>query len=296
MRLRTYAKINLYLKIVGRRPDGYHDVDTIYHSVSLADEIEVTQRPTAPGLMFSVSGVRAEPDDLLRFQSDNLVTRAAALLEKRAGAKIRAKVRLHKQIPIGAGLAGGSANAAGTLVALNQLLDLKCTADDLLAIAIELGSDVPFGLVGGTARGIGRGEILAPAADPPDLWFVLGISHDPLMTGEVYDKWNEVGDSAAGDSGNLIEALEDGVIEGIWQAMHNDLASAAVALRPELEENLETMTSRGALGAIVCGSGPTVLGLARDLAHARDVAREVSGAFDRVEVVHSVPAGIERLD
>jgi 4-diphosphocytidyl-2-C-methyl-D-erythritol kinase len=288
MRIRTYAKVNLYLKIAGRRDDGYHDVDTIYHSTSLADEMELS---ASDDRSFDLSSV----DTKVQLR-DNLVLRAMDLLEERLGSEIRARIRLHKNIPVGAGLGGGSANAAGTLIGLNQLLGLRLSADELLSMAIELGSDVPFCMVGGTTRGLGRGEVLAPAAEPPTLWFVLGLSREPLMTRDVYDKWDEVGSSAAGGSGDMIDAIEDGELAGIARAMHNDLGPAAAALRPELEEKLSVVREAGALNAIVCGSGPSVLGLASDLEQARLIAERVSGSFDRVEVAHSVEAGIERLD
>jgi 4-diphosphocytidyl-2-C-methyl-D-erythritol kinase len=116
------------------------------------------------------------------------------------------------------------------------------------------------------------------------------------MTRDVYEKWDEVGSPAASDSGEMIGAIEGGELEGIARAMHNDLQVAAVALRPELVEKMSAVTDAGAVNAIVCGSGPTVLGLARDLEQARSIAESISGSFDRVEVAHSAPEGIERLD
>jgi 4-diphosphocytidyl-2-C-methyl-D-erythritol kinase len=299
MRIRTYAKVNLFLKIEPRLDDGYHPVDTIYHSVSLADEMELTERPAATSFEFTTSGIAWDRDhleEMHRFNFDNLVVRAAHLLEERLGVQVPATMRLHKNIPVGAGLAGGSSNAAAALVGLNQLLDLGLTADDLLSLAIELGSDVPFCMIGGTARAVGRGEVLMPAPEPPDLWFVLGISNEPLMTKYVYAKWDEVGSTSAQDVGEMVEALEDGGADAIARAVHNDLQAAALALRPGLADGIDRLQKAGALSAMVCGSGPTVMGMAGDLTHAREVAAGVDGSFDRVEVVHSVDAGIERLD
>ncbi len=284
--LRTNAKVNLFLRVLGRRPDGFHDVETILQSVRLADELVVTAGDELSVEMRVVDGNEFERPSL----EDNLVWRAAQLAPE--GAR-RVTIEVVKRIPVGAGLGGGSANAAGTLRALAELYDLGWDDATMRRLGAELGSDVPFCVSGGTAQATGRGEQIRSLAFDGTLWFVLGISREPLATRDVYEAWDRLGRGSGPDASGLLDALAQGDPGGIAAAVHNDLQAAACSLRPELEEKLESMAQAGAATAAVSGSGPTIFGLAENQAHARRIADTVKDGFHRVEVVRSAPTCVE---
>jgi 4-diphosphocytidyl-2C-methyl-D-erythritol kinase len=225
--------------------------------------------------------------------ADNLVVRAAHVLRARCAAP-GARIGLRKHIPVGAGLGGGSADAAATLVALNDLWACGLDEADISAFAAELGSDVPFCLRGGSALGTGRGEQLRMLHAPAALWFVLGISARPLMTAEVYRRWRGSNAPAKGVSG-MLAALAGGDARSLAAHVHNDLEDVVMELRPELRAQRRVLEDAGALAACVSGSGPTLFALASGEAHASVLARAITGRFDRVEIVASVPAGVERI-
>lgn len=284
MSFRTNAKLNLYLRVGERRADGFHELETVFHSVSLADEL-FFERLDSPDIEVSVVGA-----DIAA--GDNLVGRAARLLQERTGSIAGAAIEVRKNIPIGGGLAGGSGNAAGTLLALNELWGLELTEVELTAHALELGSDVPYCLRGGTCLAQGRGEVLTPLVEPAPMWFVLGISNEPLSTGEVYGA-HELRTEAPSRN-ELTAALESADLDAVAAALHNDLEGAAMRLRPKLLEKKEALVEAGAIGALVSGSGPTIFGLCRDEDHARKVSVSVATTFDLVEVSSSRPAIVER--
>jgi len=283
LRIRTNAKVNLYLRVGARRADGFHGLETVFHSVSLADELEFVRRDD-PEVQVTVSGGTIDA-------TDNLVGRAAKLLQERTGISDGAAIDLRKHIPIGGGLAGGSGNAAGALIGLNELWGLKLSDDELMELALELGSDVPYCVRGGTCLARGRGEVLIPLPEPEPMWFVLGISDAPLSTAAVYGAYSE--NRQAPPVAEVVDALQSRELEALGAALHNDLETAAIGLRPDLMEKRIAVREAGALGALVSGSGPTVFGLCRDEAHAREVGQVVAAGFDRVEVVSSRPAIVE---
>lgn len=292
LRLKAHAKINLFLRVMGRRPDGYHEIETILHGVSLPDEIDVAvaaagfavEMEWGPGLT-----------GWLPAQADNLAARAARLLQSRTGRIRGARVHVVKNIPVGAGLGGGSADSAAVLVALNRLWDEGLNTDGLVRLAADIGSDVPYCIGGGTVLATGRGENLTPLPGP-ELCFVLGFSYQPLLTRDVYRAWDQLGSSDTGRAAPMILALGAGDAEEVAMALHNDLEAAACALRPELAAKKKSMIAAGALGALVSGSGPTVFGLARDGREAEAVAARVEEHFDAVLVVSSKEQCIEALD
>ncbi len=291
-RVRTNAKLNLFLGVLGSRPDGFHTIETIFHSVGLADEL--TFVPSSS----SAVEIEVEPSEVegqLIPAAENLIRRAAELLRAGRGPERGVRVSAHKRIPLGAGLAGGSANAAGTLLVLNELWDLGLERQEMLEIAAELGSDVPFCLRGGTALALGRGERIVSVPAPRRLWFVLGLSDEPLITRDVYASWDALGSAPPPSSAPMRSAVAQGDAEEIAALLHNDLEPAAFALRPGLKEKKQAVLEAGALGASVSGSGPTVFGLARDEEHALAVASRLQDVFDRVAVAASRPACVERL-
>lgn len=223
----------------------------------------------------------------------NLVTRAIRLLRAEAGGDGPLQVSLFKRIPLGAGLGGGSADAAASLKAAAELWALELDAAELERLGGSLGSDVPFCLGGGSALATGRGEILTPVAVSKALTFVLGLSARPLATAQVYRARRPETSAPAVEP--LLSALTAADPARVAPLLHNDLEPAAFELRPELEASKAALLEAGALGACLSGSGPTLVGLVLDERHGREVAAGIERRFDRVEVVTSRPAGVERL-
>jgi 4-diphosphocytidyl-2-C-methyl-D-erythritol kinase len=302
--VRVPAKVNLQLSVGPPRGDGYHDLVTVFHAVSLFDE--VTVRP-ADRASVRVTGEGAASVPAGR---SNLAMRAARALASAALAR-RAKPAVHidirKRIPVAAGLAGGSADAAAALVACNELWGTGLSQSELGEVAATVGSDVPFALVGGTAIGQGRGELLSPALTTGTYHWVLAFSSGALSTPEVYaacDRLRAAGPSralnaapqpnpaaegtasaaAAVEAGTptlsteLMAALRAGDSAAVGPLLSNDLQPAAVSLRPGLRRTLEAGKEFGALGAIISGSGPTCAFLAADAARARELAVALTGA------------------
>jgi 4-diphosphocytidyl-2-C-methyl-D-erythritol kinase len=292
VRLRAMAKLNLFLRVTGKLDDGFHQLETVFHSVGLSDLLELTSaNEGAIDVEMEASRLGGQNTPV---PDANLVTIAARRLVDVGRSGMGAAIKVTKNIPIGAGLAGGSADAAATLVGLNVLWGLGLSMGTIVEIAAELGSDVPYCVVGGTAFGDGRGVRLEQLPDPVPLWFVLGISDRPLMTAAVFDAWDEVGVVGRGVAADrMISALTRGDLREIAAALHNDLYLPAVHLRPDIEAGVAAMVDAGAVGATMTGSGPTVFGLATGRDQAKEIARNAARSFPRVEVVSSSPVGVE---
>ena len=289
--VRVPAKINLHLGVGAARPDGFHPLDTVYQAVGLYDD--VTARP---GKRWSVQ-VRAAGHiaaDALPAAGDNIVDRAARLLADLHGVDLQGEVVVDKDIPVAGGMAGGSADAAGALVALDRLWGLDTSDDDLLRLAADLGSDVPFALVGGSAHGTGRGEVVHRVDDEGSWWWVVVPAQEGLSTPAVYRRFDELNpDAPAAPAGplTLLNALRDGDVVALARALHNDLQPAALDLRPELGDLITAGEDAGALRGLVSGSGPTVVFLVGSPDEARAVAGGLTAAYDVVLVAPAPVAG-----
>lgn len=277
------AKINLSLRVRALRPDGYHDITTVFHAVSLTDEVTVSQGAPGTGRVVTTSG---EQPGSVPAGDANIAARAAVALARHAGlVEPDVSVNIVKAIPVAAGMAGGSADAAATLVALRRLWGVDITDSALAGLAAELGSDVPFALLGGTARGTGRGEILTPVLTNAELHWVVALSEVELATPRVYAEWDRLVDAgvvmpssdAADLDAPLLSALRRGDPREIAPELVNDLEPAALALCPSLHAVLETGRELGALAGRVSGSGPTCAFLAEDRDAAIALAAEMSG-------------------
>jgi 4-diphosphocytidyl-2-C-methyl-D-erythritol kinase len=292
-RFKTNAKVNLFLRVLGKRVDGYHEVETILQVIRLGDDIQVqtTNTGRVEIVMEWVDGGRG----VLPTEDENLITLAAGRLIALWASHDGIKVRVRKRIPIGAGLGGGSGNAAGALVVLSELWAMGLERDRLKELAAEVGSDVPYCIEGGTALATARGENLTPLPSPETMWFVLGITDEPLLTRDVYDAWDELPAAEEVSSAVMTMALGAGDAEEVASLLHNDLEPAVFRLKPELEKKKELLIDGGALGACLSGSGPTMYGLASDEEHARRIASQVEHVFDRVLVTCSQTECIERL-
>jgi 4-diphosphocytidyl-2-C-methyl-D-erythritol kinase len=265
MKIESFAKINLGLEVQGRRPDGYHDIRTLFQSIALADTIEVES--SADG------AIRLEGDEpSVQWDETNLVHRAARLLQEEAGTSVGARIRVTKNIPPGKGLGGGSSNAAVTLLALNKEWALELAPGKMADLALRLGSDVPYFLLGGLCLAEGRGEALTPLADFPPLPCVLALPPFPILTAEIY----------AGVKPSLTSAGKDSKIMRFldtrdYGLLGNDLENVILRRHPELDVLKKFFRGHGAVLSLVTGSGSAVFGLYTDREKAQTAQRKLSG-------------------
>lgn len=293
--VRVPAKVNLELRVGPLRDDGFHDLATTFHAVDIFDEVTVT-----PDAEFSVS-VTGVGEDKVPTDETNLAYRAAALLAERFDVEERCAISIVKAIPVAGGMAGGSADAAATLVACDNLWGLGLRRHELEEIAAELGSDVPFALTGGTALGTGRGEQIVPVLATGTFEWLFALTHEGLSTPAVYaecDRLREGEDVPEPQpSDGLLASLRSGDVHGVALAMHNDLESAALSLMPSLRPLMEMGLEMGALCALVSGSGPTVAFLLKDRQDAVALRRvlEAGGLADDFVHASSTPHGAQVL-
>jgi len=280
------GKVNIYFAVGAFLKDGFHDVASCYQALSLREKVLVEL--TGNFLIDFAGPFEQESQLLVPKDSTNLVYRAGEELKVLGSAMGSEKVSflIHKRIPIAGGMAGGSADAAASLVALNSLFGAELD-DKLPAAAANLGSDVPFSLMGGTAIGVGRGEVLTKVKDGPALHWVITPNPAGLSTPQVYRQLdimrvNQGIDVSALEAPEvpeeLLEALAEGDVLAVAKLMHNDLESAAVAMLPELAETLKAGQKAGSLRSMVSGSGPTIAHLAKNAIHAEQIATRLLAA------------------
>jgi 4-diphosphocytidyl-2-C-methyl-D-erythritol kinase len=309
--VRVPAKLNLFLAVRGVRDDGFHELVTVMQTVGLHDELQVGV-VGPPGRGHHPAARRHMGVELWTRQAeglppaaDNLAVRAAGALGSATGtievtalesdrlhdaSSARTVMDLRKEIPIAGGMAGGSADAAAALVALNELWGCELDRDELRELAADLGSDVPFCVVGGTALATGRGTALAQVLCRGTFHWVVATADEPLSTAAVYRAWDEHCEPSEIEPDAVLAALRSEDAEALGAALHNDLQPAAFALRPSLREDREALLDAGALGAVLSGSGPTLLALAESRTDAERLAAAVADRFART-VVASSPAG-----
>ena len=265
------AKINLYLEVLGRRPDGFHAIDTVMLAVDLFDELSVL--PTADG------DIRLVCDDpALSVGPDNLVIKAAALLRQTTGATSGATMRLMKRIPWAAGLGGGSSDAAAALAGLNDAWRTGLRDVELAVLGAQLGSDVPYFLATPAARCTGRGEVVEPV--PVGAAFDIVLAKPPmgLNTAEVYKRHAAIAAAepyTPGDPAELLRALAAGDIEQLGRSLHNRLQRPAMELAPPVEALYRRLQQSGAAGHLMTGSGSCLFALCRDEREAMQVAHDL---------------------
>ena len=292
LRLLAPAKLNLYLHVLGRRPDGYHEIETLFQRIDLADELTFEPADT---LALSCS------DPALSCGEENLVMKAATSLQRAAGVSTGARIHLVKRIPVAAGLGGGSSDAATTLAGLNRLWGLGLPPERLVELAAEVGSDVPFFLAGAAfAIGRGRGERCEPLADVRlTLVQVVAVPDAQLSTGEVYQGAQFDLTAATPSSTMLVRALRNGpALAGLACGLRNDLEPEAIRRCPIIGRIQGHLRDLGCEGVRVSGSGPAVYGLCRDVAHAQVVAAQLRSdvaslrCCEMTQTLHHDPCGV----
>lgn len=267
IRLQAYGKINLTLDVLARRPDGYHEVEMIMQSIALHDVLEIEQQSSEVSLLASGISVTTK--------EDNLVLRAASLLKQMAPPEAGAIIRLHKNIPVAAGLAGGSTNAAAALKGLNTLWHLGLSQEKLMKLAAKLGADVPFCLLGGTAIARGIGEKLTPLDPAPPFGLVLVKPAFGVSTAEVYQGLCLEQLRPRPNLASMIEALKERHLGKVAGELANVLESVTLKLHPELITIKNYLREAGCQGVLMSGSGPTVFGLTENLAKAKEIADQI---------------------
>ncbi|MYS36100.1 4-diphosphocytidyl-2-C-methyl-D-erythritol kinase [Streptomyces sp. KhCrAH-43] len=274
--VRVPAKVNVQLAVGAARPDGFHDLANVFLAVGLYDEVTVTP---ADSLRITCSGPDAAQVPL---DASNLAARAASALAARHGIAPDVHIHIDKDIPVAGGMAGGSADGAGALLACDALWGTRTPREDLLALCAELGSDVPFSLVGGAALGTGRGERLTPVEVGGTFHWVFAVADGGLSTPAVYREFDRLTEGTRMPepvaSDTLLDALRSGDAKALAAALSNDLQAPALSLRPSLSATLAAGTEAGALAALVSGSGPTTAFLTEDEATAREVAAALTAS------------------
>ncbi|OIQ52975.1 4-(cytidine 5'-diphospho)-2-C-methyl-D-erythritol kinase [Neomoorella thermoacetica] len=280
--LPAYGKINLTLKVLGRRSDGYHNLSTIFQSIALADRLTFSR--CREGIRLETSGLPVPQGP------ENLAYRAAARLQSRYGFP-GVRITLKKQIPLAAGLAGGSADAAATLIGVNALFNLGLTPGQLAREGAALGSDVPFCVIGGTALGRGRGEELSLLPPLPTLWLVLVKPSFGVSTAAVYRGWDAGPGQTpmeAPDEERALAAIRRGDRAGIMASLGNDLEAVTCRLYPEVMAIKMRLLAEGAERAVMCGSGPAVFGVAADGETARRIASRLQETYPETIVTRTL--------
>jgi 4-diphosphocytidyl-2-C-methyl-D-erythritol kinase len=285
IRLRAFAKVNYALDVLGLRPGGYHEVRTVMQSISLSDEVGIERIAEGFGLSCEAEEADVGPP------SRNTAYIAWKMLRGLTGEALPAKVTLSKRIPAGAGLGGGSADAAAVLVGLNEMFGLGLRVDELREVAAKIGADVPFCISGGTTLGEGVGGILTPLAEPPAHHLVLSKPHRGADTGKIYRAHDAAKTQSARSVDPVISALRSKSLLALAAAVGNDLAPVTRGLVPEVGALERMLVALGALGASMSGSGTAVYGIFDDEAAAESAKATVDAPG--VGVYAPVPYGVE---
>ncbi|WP_244093864.1 4-(cytidine 5'-diphospho)-2-C-methyl-D-erythritol kinase [Jeotgalibacillus sp. R-1-5s-1] len=282
MMVKAPAKINLSLDVLHKRPDGFHEVEMVMTTVDLADRIELHE----------VKGTRIQivsHDRFVPSDQRNLAYKAAEKLQKKYQVNKGVEITIHKQIPVAAGLAGGSSDAAATLKGLNKLWDLGLSADELAEVGTEIGSDVAFCIYGGTALATGRGEKIEELPAPPKCWVVLAKPSIGVSTADIYQNL-KLDKADHPDTKAMVQAIHDQDYDGICQNLGNALESVTLNLYPEVRQIKEQMHRFGADAVLMSGSGPTVFGLVQYESKVPRVVNGLRGFCDQVFAVRILGA------
>lgn len=264
------AKINLSLDVLSKRQDGYHEVEMVMTMVDLADRLEMQELPRDTIIISSQVGY-------IPLDEKNLAFQAAKLIKDRYEVRKGVYIHLDKHIPVAAGLAGGSSDAAATLRGLNRLWDLNIPLEELKKLGAELGSDVPFCVTGGTALATGRGEKLEPIENPPQCWVVLAKPPLNVSTSEIYGKLKASEIKRHPRTADLLQAIAHHDFAGVCEELGNVLEEVTLDLYPEVRQLKECMERLGAEGVLMSGSGPTVFGLVAKEAKAARIYNGLRG-------------------
>lgn len=267
---KAYAKINIGLDVLRRREDGYHEVRMIMQTVDICDDL-IFEKAVQPGI-----SIQIDHEDLPADQN-NLIYKAADLLMREKGITEGVQITLTKRIPIAAGMAGGSSDAAATMRGLNRLFAMGYTTEELQKLGVKLGADIPYCIVGGTMLSEGIGEILSPLPAPPECCLVVAKPDINVSTKFVYENLHADSLTCHPDIDGMMEAIKAGDLQGVTDRLGNVLETVTVKEYPVIEQIKELMRREGAMNALMSGSGPTVFGIYTDQDRAKYAAQEIEG-------------------
>lgn len=265
---KAYAKINLGLDVLRRRQDGYHEVKMIMQTVDIWDRLTFTEK-REPGIELSVGGVD------LPVGEDNLIYKAVKLILTETGTDAGVIISLQKNIPIAAGMAGGSTDAAAVFHGLNELFSLSMSMEDMMRLGVKIGADVPYCIMGGTALSEGIGEILTPLPAPPECILVIAKPDINVSTKFVYENLHADRLTEHPDIDGMVEAIRQGSLGGITERMGNVLETVTIGEYPIIDKMKGVMKAEGAANALMSGSGPTVFGIFTNQDCARRAAEQI---------------------
>ena len=267
-RIKAYAKINLGLDVVRRLENGYHEVKMVMQTVGIYDVLDFER--TDGGIVITTDSGELPTDE------NNLIDKAAKLMRETYPISGGVKIHLEKHIPIAAGMAGGSTDAAATLKGMNRLFDLGCTLKDLMELGVKIGADVPYCVMGGTALAEGIGEKLTPLAPAPDCYVLVAKPDINVSTKYVYEHLDAQEIVKHPDIDGMVEAIAEESLQGILDRMENVLETVTVSAYPVIQTIKDRMKELGAINSLMSGSGPTVFGIFVE----KDMARR---AYDKLE-------------
>lgn len=281
------AKINLFLEVLDKRSDGYHNIETVFQSIDLHDTIIFKEKK---------SGISINCDNKdLPLDSSNLIVRAYELLLKESGKNYGVDIQLIKRIPIGAGLAGGSADAGATLIGLNELWKLGYDINDLIELGKKLGADVPFCMIGGTAIGKERGDLITRLKPLSDVYVVVANPGFEVSTAWAYKSLADLGLTRNRKNDNIIiEKINEGNISAVAENLYNAFEEIVTKKYPIVAEIKSEMVSLGALGASMTGSGPTVFALTEDIAIAQNIKNRLESHIKFCTIAKTTDHSIAR--
>ena len=282
MRLQAFAKINLGLDVLGKREDGYHEVRMIMQTIRMYDQLDM-RKSVEPGIHLTTNKKYIPVDE------NNLVWRAAKLMMDTCGIIEGVSIHLHKVIPVAAGMAGGSSDAAATLVGMNRLFHCGLSKEKLMELGVQIGADVPYCVLRGTALAEGIGEKLTVLPPMPDCWILIGKPGISVSTKYVYTTLDLNTDTVQPDIDGMKKALEDGNLYGITERMGNVLQDVTIPAYPEVERIKEQMKALGAVNAMMSGSGPTVFGIFDNEEKAQKACQKLRESGSCQQVFLTVP-------
>ena len=282
MRLQAFAKFNLGLDVLGKREDGYHEVRMIMQTIRMYDQLDM-RKSVEPGIHLTTNKKYIPVDE------NNLVWRAAKLMMDTCGIIEGVSIHLHKVIPVAAGMAGGSSDAAATLVGMNRLFHCGLSKEKLMELGVQIGADVPYCVLRGTALAEGIGEKLTVLPPMPDCWILIGKPGISVSTKYVYTTLDLNTDTVHPDIDGMKKALEDGNLYGITERMGNVLQDVTIPAYPEVERIKEQMKTLGAVNAMMSGSGPTVFGIFDNEEKAQKACQKLRESGSCQQVFLTVP-------
>lgn len=282
MRLQAFAKINLGLDVLGKREDGYHEVRMIMQTIRMYDQLDM-RKSVEPGIHLTTNKKYIPVDE------NNLVWRAAKLMMDICGIMEGVSIHLHKVIPVAAGMAGGSSDAAATLVGMNRLFHCGLSKEKLMELGVQIGADVPYCVLRGTALAEGIGEKLTVLPPMPDCWILIGKPGISVSTKYVYTTLDLNTNTVHPDIDGMKKALEDGNLYGITERMGNVLQDVTIPAYLEVERIKEQMKTLGAVNAMMSGSGPTVFGIFDNEEKAQEACQKLRESGSCQQVFLTVP-------